>query len=112
MDNELNVTIPNDIRRMLNGLKPIIEKIMSESEFTENDISLFALRRGLEALLDDLVGDSPELLTMSFTNMLYDNPEYLGKMLAQTIDDVDNMDNQSTDIDTLAEEWKKKRLYM
>lgn len=112
MDDKLDIIIPSEIRRILKGLMPVIQKIMNDSDLTEDDMALFALRRGLEALLDDLVGDSPELLTISFTNMLYDNPEYLGKMLAQTIEDIDNMDDQSTDIETLGEEWKKKRLYM
>ena len=112
MSDELNIIVPQDIRRILKGLMPVIQKIMNQSELAEDDMAFFALRRGLEALLDDLVGDSPELLTVSFTNMLYDNPEYLGKMLAQTIEDIDKMDDQSADIETIADEWRKKRLYM
>lgn len=83
---KIEMELQEPLHGMLLSLKPVIETIMEE----EVSFDMFAgtiIQRGIQAMLDDIIPNEPEILMKSILLMHQDNPSFVANFINRMLEE-------------------------
>lgn len=112
LNNSTKIEVPEELDKVLRAFLPIFQTVIEDDTSPLEELALVALRRGLDEMLEDLLGDNPAVLSDSFKAILHDNPEYLGRFIFKALKKGEEIIDQQIDNEIIAEKWKKRPYYI
>ncbi|MHA2233052.1 MAG: hypothetical protein ACXAB4_11250 [Candidatus Hodarchaeales archaeon] len=98
---ENNLQVPPETWKALQGFLPVFRIVMENPDFSETDLAISAIDRGLAKMIEDVLGDELEIWQAIIEGLFFSNPEFVGRFMKQAY--------ESRGDSVLPGEWKKKK---
>lgn len=98
---EKSLFLPQETWKALRGFLPVFRIVMENPDFSETDLAISAIDRGLAKMIEDVLGSELEIWQAIIEGLFFSNPEFVGRFMKQAYE------NRGDTV--LAGEWKKKK---
>lgn len=100
---ERTLQVPAETWKALQGFLPVFRIVTENPEFSETDLAVSAIDRGLAKMIEDVLGDELEIWQAIIEGLFFTNPEFVGRFMKQAY--------ENRGESGLGGEWKKKKGY-
>jgi hypothetical protein len=100
-DIEKSIFLPPETWKALRGFLPVFRLVTESSDFSESDLAISAIDRGLAKMIEDVLGDDLEIWQAIIEGLFFSNPELVGQFMSQAYENLGDS--------TLGGEWKAKK---
>ena len=98
---EESLFLPQETWKALRGFLPVFRIVTENPDFSETDLAISAIDRGLAKMIEDVLGDELEIWQAIIEGLFFSNPEFVGRYMKKAY--------ESRGDGVLASEWKKRK---